>query len=447
MRSTTLRRGARRAAVALALAVFLVSCRPAAGPSRVDDPKLPRSAPLLGVDMIYQDAPHILIRAFGHEGKGDELADVLQSRLGLTAIRLDSFGFYSFLGPERSAELRAQTQQHNAFPWFPIDEVARFVARHRLPIVAGVNPEDGSDAAVEFVRVFERAGALDLIVAVELGNEPHLSKRPWQPEEYARASAAIIRALEPLGVRCALSLTVGSESKTPTGISDDDYTRRELAALDAEIPLADRDDLYGVVHLYARGVDPGAIDRLDGLVKPVAPRMRYLVTEFNVRSSLKDNAQLTVAYGLEAIEKTSRLVAHPSVAGLFMHGVPYHSVVYWSGDAGIQTVSGFGDPRLTGDALAKGWHLTPIGRLYGLFAREVWRGDLLSFVDEGPVQVWTTRFPDGEVRAGVLNATGVPLARTIEVGGARVDVALLPRSAAVYTAAGELAREVLPDGP
>jgi hypothetical protein len=397
--------------------------------------------------MIYQDAPHVLLRAFANAKQGDRLAETLESKLGVTAIRLNSFGFYSFLGPERSAELRRQTQQGNVFPWFPIDEVVRFVVEHDLRIVAGLNPEDGPQAAVEFVEHFRQGGALDRLIAVELGNEPHLSKRPWLPEEYAAASAAIIRALEPYGLRFAVSLTVGSEAKTPTGISDDDYTRRELAALDRPLPLAGRDDIYGVIHLYARGVDPASIARLNTLVRPVAPRMRYLVTEFNIRSSLKDNAQLTVAYGLEFIEKTGRLVADPDIAGLFVHGVPYHSVVYWSGDTGVQTVSDYHDPRLTGDALSPGWHLTPAGRIYGLFATELWRGEILSFEDDGPVQLWVVRRPDGELRFGALNATDARLDRTAPLAGTTVSIDLPPRSAAVYSAAGEVGRVELSEGP
>lgn len=400
----------------------------------------PRAAPLVGVDMIYQDAPHVLLRAFSDPRRGAELAETLKNGVGVTAIRLNSFGFYSFLGPERSAELRRLTQQRNVFPWFPIDDVVDFVVRHDLKIVAGLNPEDGPEAAVAYVERFRARGALDRIVAVEIGNEPHLSRRPWQPEEYAAASAAIIRALEPFGVKFAVSLTVGSEAKTPTGISDDDYTRRELAALDAELRLAERDDVYGVVHLYARGVDPATIDRLSAIVHPVAPRMRYLITEYNIRSSLKDNAHITDDYGIEFIEKTGRLVAHPDVAGLFVHGVPYHSVVYWVGDSRITTVSGYGDARLTGDAVTPGWHLTPAGRMYGLFARELWRGDLLDHTDAGGVQTWTVRWPDGSPRLGVLNATDAPLARSFMLDGVEVAVALGPRSGVVYTPAGELAR-------
>lgn len=429
-----------RAATALVALALAVSCGSPGGERRHADAGLPRPAPVLGVDMIYQDAPHVLIRAFADPGRGDALGEALRARVGVTSIRLNSFGFYSFLGPERSAELRRQTQQGNIFPWFPIELAIRFVRDQGLAVVVGVNPEDGPEAAAELVERFRREGALERIVAVEIGNEPHLSRRPWLPEEYAEAAAAIVRALEPLGVRCAVSLTVGSEAKTPTGISDDDYTRRELAALDAALPLAGRDDLYGVVHLYARGVDPGAVDRLSALVRPYAPRMRFLVTEYNIRSRLADNAQLTPEYGLELLERTSRLLAHPDVAGLFVHGVPYHSVVYWSGDGGVQTVSGYGDPRLTEADRAPGWHLTPAGRFYGLFARELWRGELLEYADEDDVQIWRTRLPGGELRLGLINASGATVARTLDLGGVPLDVSAGPRSAAVYGPSGEVGR-------
>lgn len=427
-------------AAAVVAAALGASCAMLGPGATRRDAALPRPAPVFGVDMIYQDAPHVLIRAFMRPGDGAALREALEAKAGLTAIRLNSFGFYSFLGPQRSAELRRQTSQGNRFPWFPIESAIRWLRSTDLRIVVGVNPEDGPEAAVELLERFEREGALDRIIAVEVGNEPHLSKRPWLPEEYAEAAAAIVRAVAPYGVKTAISLTVGSEAKTPTGISDDDYTRRELAAFDRVLPLASRDDVYGVVHLYARGVDPSAIDRLSALVRPHAPRMRYLVTEYNIRSRLADNAQITPDYGLEFISKTSRLVAHPDVAGLFVHGVPYHSILYWSGDGGVLTVSGFGDPRLRGEQRAPGWHLTPAGRFYGLFARELWRGELTDYEDEGDVQIWRTRLPSGELRLGVLNASDAPLARALDLGGARVEVAVDPRSAKVYSPSGEVGR-------
>ena len=429
----------RIAAAALA-ALLAVSCSGPRNGRTARDAGLPREAPVFGVDMIYQDAPHVLIRSFADPGRGQALTHLLRDRVGLGAVRLNSFGFYSFLGPERSAELRRQTSQGNVFPWFPIESAIAWVRASGLRVVAGTNPEDGPEAAVALVERFRALGALESVLAVEIGNEPHLSKRPWQPEEYAEAAAAIVRALEPYGVPCAISLTVGSEAKTPTGISDDDYTRRELAVLDRLLGLGERDDIYGVVHLYAGGVDPGAVDRLGELVRPYAPQMRFLVTEYNIRSRLRENQQLTPEYGLEHVVKTSRLVAHPKVAGLFVHGVPYHSIAYWSGDSGVQTVSGFGDPRLRGEALTPGWHLTPAGEGLALCARELWRGELVAYEEVGDVQTWSTRLPGGEARAGVVNASGSPLERRLEVGGSALDVRVEPRSIAVFSPDGEVGR-------
>ena len=104
------------------------------------------------------------------------------------------------------------------------------------------------------------------------------------------------------------------------------------------------------------------------------------------------------------------------------------------------TVSGYGDARLTGDAVTPGWHLTPAGRMYGLFARELWRGEIIDHTDAEGVQTWTVRWPDGTLRFGVLNAADVPLARSFKLDGVEVAVALGPRSAVVTTSAGEIAR-------
>lgn len=405
---------------------------------------MPRPAPLVGVDLDYMDAPHVLLREFRGRARGMDVdsgaGHVLRDSLGLGAVRFNSFGFYSFHGPDATEAIRAETHAPNRFPWFPVDEVAEFAGENGLRLVLGLNPEEGPDAAVELAERLQSLGLLQNVAAFEIGNEPHLSKRPWTPEDYAVSAGAIITALAPYEIPCAVSLTVGSESKTPTGISDDEYTRRTLVALDTSISLARHPNLFGVIHLYGAGVDPASIDRLDGLVRPIAPYMRFLVTEFNIRSSLRDNAQLTDDYGLEFIAKTGRLVAHPDVAGLFVHAFPYHSVAYWVGDAGIATVSGYADPRLRGRDLEPGWHLTPAGRLYGLFARELWRGVLLTFEEHGPVQIWTTRAPDGTERLGVLNTGGNMVSVGRRLDGRLVELTLGPRSAAVRSGGVELGR-------
>jgi hypothetical protein len=399
-----------------------------------------RPAPVLGLDLIYYSSPpFVLIGAFNDPEQGALAGEAIREKAGVVAVRFSSHGLYSHIGPMRTEAIRREVKLPNRFPWFPVERLVSFIREQDLRIVLGVNPEDGPAAAVDLVEHFRRGGAADRIIAVELGNEPHLSLRPWQPEEYADAAAAIIRALEPTGVNFALPLTLGLETKTPTGISDDEYTRRQLAALDRQIALADRRDIFGVIHLYARGVDPGTIDALNRLVRPFAPHMRYLVTEYNIRSTLRENQHLTTPYGLEFIKRTSRLVAHPDVAGLFAHGIPYHSVLYWSG-RNVVTVTRLRDERLESDDLTPGWHATPAGRMLALFAEKLWRGDLLAFNDEGNVQTWITRSPEGELRAGLLNCTDGDVRREVALGGDVVSVSAGPRSATVSTAGGELAR-------
>jgi hypothetical protein len=433
----------------IAVTAFAVACgvvratRPRGGVLRAE---APRPAPAVGLDLIYYSTPpFVLIRAFNDPAFGAQTGAAIRDLAGVNAVRFSSHGLYSHLGPVRTDALRREVKLPNRFVWFPVERLVEWVKAQDFQIVLGVNPEDGPEAALDLVERFRRNGAGDRIIAVELGNEPHLSLRPWQPEEYAEAAAAIIRALEPTGVRFALPLTLGPEAKTPTRISDDDYTRRQLAALDRQVPLAGRTDIYGVVHLYARGVDPGAIDALNRLVRPYAPRMRYLITEYNIRSTLRENQHLTTPYGLEFVKRTSRLVAHPDVAGLFAHGVPYHSALYWSG-GNVVTVTGLRDERLGEEDLTPGWHATPAGRMLALFASEVWRGELLAFNDEGDVHTWIARGPEGEPRAALLNCTDAEVRRDVALGDAVVTLTAGPRSAAVYTPAGvagrvELTRE------
>lgn len=396
-------------------------------------------APYVGLDLIYYASPpFVLIQAFNRPRFGTAFGTALRDLAGISSVRFSSHGIYSHVGPIRMGHLQHETKLPNRIPWFPIENFARFVVEQNLRVVVGINPEDGPEAALDLVERFRSAGALDRIIAVELGNEPHLSARPWPPEEYAAVAASIIRALEPTGVRFALPLTLGPESKTPTGLSDNEYTRRQLRALDAIVPLADRADIYGVVHLYARGVDPRALDALDVLVRPFAPRMQYLITEYNIRSTLAENQHLTSPYGLEWVKRTGRLVADSRVAGLFAHGVPYHSLLYWCDGRGLATVTHLGDPRLAPDELTAGWHLTPAGRLTALLASQLWRGEVLAFRDEGDVQCWLVRLPGGELRGGVVNCTDMSQRREIDLGNGPVRIEAAPRSAIVYGSSGEV---------
>jgi hypothetical protein len=398
-------------------------------------------APLIGVDLIYADYPHVLIKAFQDQPLGRALSAALRHEAGVAAVRFSSHGFYSARGERATERLREETKAPNQYPWFDVAGVGRFARRGKLGVVVGVNVEEPPSAAVEMVEAFRAEGAT--IVAVELGNEPHLSHRPWQPEEFGHSAAAIVRALEPYDVQATIPLTLGSETKTPTGLSDDEYTRRLLRTVTEELGRERVARLLGVIHLYSRGVNPGTLDRLAELVRPWAPEMRFLVTEYNIRSSLADNDHLTTGYALEFLARTGQLVAHPRVEGLFVHGVPYHSVLYWAGD-GVVTVSGQRDARLSGADLAEGWHPTPAGRLLALFGNYVWAHELLEWKNGRKVQVWRVRTAAGEERLGVLNTCGRTLRIDEQIDGVRIRAAVPPRSAMVYSAGGYVAGVELP---
>jgi hypothetical protein len=253
-----------------------------------------RKAPTLGVDLIYYATPpFILIRSFTDKSAGDDAGKALRDLAGVRTVRFSSHGLWSPLGEEATVRLRREVRLPNYFPWFPPSALVDWVVTQDMRIVLGVNPEEPPAASVALIREFANRNALGRIVAIELGNEPHLNHRPWQPEEYGIAASALVEALQEFGLPFAVPLTLGSEANTPVGISDDEYTRRQLQTMSELIDLRERDDIYGVIHLYARGVDPNTIDELNKLVRPFAPRMRYLVTEYNIRSSLAQNQHLT----------------------------------------------------------------------------------------------------------------------------------------------------------
>src|SRR5262249_27115592 len=132
--------------------------------------------------------------------------------------------------------------------------------------------------------------------------------------------------LTPLNVRFALPLTVGDSHNTPTGLSDTVWNTRMLAALSRRIDLKRRPDILGVLHLYSRGVRGKSVDFFNKIVRPFAPNMRYLVTEFNIRLSLDGNPHLTNKYAMEMARRLADVMSRPEIEAIYIHAVPYHSV-------------------------------------------------------------------------------------------------------------------------
>ena len=401
-------------------------------------------APALGTDMSFASIPSPLIDGWLDKKAGDAMAAAFRGA-GLRSLRFSSHGFYSPRGPEATARVKAENKQNNQYEWFPLDAYVDFIATHEFTTIVGINVEEGPDVAREAIQRFIDRGLKPRIVAVELSNEPWLNHRPWLPEDYAARAADVIEGLTPLGVRFALPLTVGRDNNTPTKLTDDVWVTRMLRALSTRIDLKKREDVYGVLHLYSRGVRAETVDAFNKVVKPFAPNMCYVVTEFNIRLGLEGNPHLTNKYAMEFARKLADVMSRPEISAMYTHSVPSHSILYWSNGRRYATVVGGRDDRLTGDAMSRGWHLTPTGRVYELYSRLAWNGDVLAYHEDGNQSYWAVRSSDGRVVVTLLNDSGGATRKMANIGGREMTLVGPPRSIVCVDLNGrEIERLVLP---
>lgn len=384
-------------------------------------------APILGADMTYADGPHVLIEGWQDKQKGEDMTEAFKSA-GIKSLRFSSHGFYSPRGPKETATVKAENKLTNQFPWFPIDDYINYIVQSDFTTVVGVNVEEGPDVAENMVREFIKRGLKSKIVAVELSNEPWLNPRPWMPEEYAARAADVIERLTPLGVPFALPLTVGKERNTPTRLSDNEWNARMLRALSSRIDLKNRSDIYGVLHLYSRGVRAGSIKIFNDAVKPFAPRMRYLVTEFNIKLSLEGNPHLGNKYAMEFARKLADVMSEPGIEAMYVHSVPYHSIIYWANGRKNATVIGARDPRLTREDLSRGWHLTPAGKVYQLYSALAWNGDVIAYKGGDKQSYWAVKASNGRIVVTLLNDSDKQVNKEIKLAGQALNLSAPPRS-------------------
>jgi hypothetical protein len=395
-----------------------------------------RRAPVLGADMTYADSPHVLIEGWQDKQKGDAMTEAFKTA-GIKSLRFSPHGFYSPRGPEETVAVRAENKLTNQFPWFPLDDYINYIAATDFTSVVGVNVEEGPDVAEDMIQKFLKRGLQSKVVAVELSNEPWLNHRPWMPEEYAARAADVIERLTPLGVRFGLPLTAGKERNTPTKLSDDEWNSRMLRALSARVDLKNRSDIYGVLHLYSRGVRAGSVKIFNEAVKPFAPRMRYLVTEFNIRLGLEGNPHLGDKYAIEFARKLADVMSEPDVEAMYVHSVPYHSVMYWANGRKNATIVGARDPRLTGEDLARGWHLTPAGKVYQLYSRLAWNGDVIVYKGGDKQSYWAVRAGDGRTVVTLLNDGDKQVNKKVKVAGGELVLNAPPRSIVCFDENGQ----------
>lgn len=387
-----------------------------------------RPRPLLGAHFNFADGPNEVLLEMRKPRLQDSLAGILRDS-GIEDLRMSFHGYYSHMSPEATERLKKETRLSNQFPWFPIEDYIGFIKKYHFTTVLGVNVEEGPEVAADLLERFKRADALDLITSVELGNEPFLSDRPWLPEEYAERSADIIERIRPYGCKIAIALTVGKDRRNPVRIPGDEYSERTLRTLARRIDLKHSTDLYGVIHLYSKGVSPKTIEQFNRIVRRYS-NMKYQVTEYNIRLWMSENPHLTREYALEFARKLNQLIVHPDVTGLWIHSFPYHSLVYWT-DGRVATVVGFSDPKLRGDDWRAGWHLTPAGRIHSYYQKWAWNGEIVAFLDKGKEQYWIVDSREG-LLLSILNTRDSAVRREVEFQGRRLRVETPGYSVATY---------------
>jgi len=214
-----------------------------------------------------------------------------------------------------------------------------------------------------------------------------------------------------------------------------------LQALAGKIDLKNRSDIYGVMHLYSRGVGAGVSKVFSRQARVFAPHMRYLVTEFNIRSSLNGNPHLTNRYGMELARRLAGLMADPDIEAMYIHAVPYHSILYWSDGKKVASVIGHSDPRLNQQDMALGWHLTPAGRVYHLYSSLAWNGRVIGFHDAGKQEYWAVRSDAGSTVVTLLNDSDRQINKEVNLAGLKVKMSAPARSIVCSDQTGrELAR-------
>ena len=377
--------------------------------------------------MSFASVRSPLIDGWLDKTAGNEMAVAFKGA-GLKSLRFLFGGLYSPRGPEASEVLKAENKLPNKYTWFPLDAYVEFIAAHDFTTIVGINVEEGPDVAREAIQKFIDRGLKSRIVAIELSNEPWLNHRPWRPEEYATRTADVIEGLTPLGVPFALPLTEGRDNNTPTKLSDNEWVTRMLRALTARINLKQRSDVYGVLHLYSRGVRGGTIDSFNRVVKPFVSGMKYLITEFNIRHGLEGNPHLTNKYAMEFARKVADVMSRPEIEAMYTHSVPDHSIVYWSNGRRFATVVGGSDDRLTGAAMSRGWHLTPTGKVYELYSRLAWNGDVLGYEAKGDQSYWAVQASNGSVVVTVINDSNNATNKKVKMAGRALTLAAPPRS-------------------
>jgi hypothetical protein len=142
-------------------------------------------------------------------------------------------------------------------------------------------------------------------------------------------------------------------------------------------------------------------------------------------------------------------MAQPEIEAMYVHAVPYHSVMYWSNGKPNKknraTVIGQRDARLRPEQLTRGWHVTPAGKVYRLYSELAWSGELIEFKGGDKQSYWIVKSPGGNLTATLLNDSAKETRRRITLSGRELTLTAPPRSIVCFDQNGlEIAKLALP---
>jgi hypothetical protein len=87
--------------------------------------------------------------------------------------------------------------------------------------------------------------------------------------------------------------------------------------------------------------------------------------------------------------------------------------------------------------MSRGWHLTPAGKVYELYSRLAWNGDVLGYEQKGEQSYWAVRASDGSVVVTLINDSGKPASKKANIAGRAMTLAAPPRSIVCMNLSGQ----------
>jgi len=135
-------------------------------------------------------------------------------------------------------------------------------------------------------------------------------------------------------------------------------------------------------------------------------------------------------------------MAEPEIEGMYVHSVPFHAILYWADGKRLATVVGRSDPKLSGNDMSQGWHLTPAGKVYSLYSDMAWNGEVLGYHESGDQAYWAVKRDDGQVVVTLLTSRDKEIASRVRIGAVDLRLSAPGKSIVCYDGQGHELRRV-----